>query len=42
MLLARADSRDAETAHRLLDEAIAAYRELGMAGPLATIEAVMA
>ena len=42
MLLARADSRDAETAHRLLDEAIAAYRELGMAGPLATIEAVLA
>ena len=31
MLLARAEARDAETAHQLMDDAMAAYRELGMA-----------
>ena len=35
MLHARGDAADAEAAARLLDEAVATYRELGMAGPLA-------
>jgi DNA-binding SARP family transcriptional activator/tetratricopeptide (TPR) repeat protein len=34
MLLARAEARDSETAHQLMDDAMAAYHELGMAGPL--------
>ncbi len=38
MLLARGDAGDAENAARLLDEAVATYRELGMAGPLAKLE----
>jgi hypothetical protein len=41
MLLARADTRDTETARRHRDEATA-YRELGMAGPLAIIETWLA
>jgi tetratricopeptide (TPR) repeat protein len=39
MLLARGDAGDAENAARLLDEAVATYRELGMAGLLAKLEA---
>jgi len=38
MLVARGDAGDAENAARLLDEAVATYRELGMAGPLAKLE----
>jgi DNA-binding SARP family transcriptional activator len=38
MVLARGDRGDAERAARLLDEAVAGYRELGMAGPLAKLE----
>jgi DNA-binding SARP family transcriptional activator len=38
MLLARNAAGDAESAARLLDEAVATYRELGMAGPLAKLE----
>ena len=34
MLLARAEASDAETAHELMNDAKAVYRELGMAGPL--------
>jgi hypothetical protein len=37
MLLARGGSGDAENAERLLDEVVATYRELGMAGPLAKL-----
>lgn len=36
MLFARGDPVDSERAKRLLDQAIATYRELGMQGPLAT------
>jgi tetratricopeptide (TPR) repeat protein len=38
MLLARGNGSDAENAARLLDEAVATYRELGMAGPLAKLQ----
>lgn len=38
MLLARGAAGDAENAARLLGEAVATYRELGIAGPLAKIE----
>jgi tetratricopeptide (TPR) repeat protein len=37
MLLARGGADDAENAERLLDEVVATYRELGMAGPLAKL-----
>ncbi|HVR12961.1 MAG TPA: hypothetical protein VMS41_04220, partial [Gaiellaceae bacterium] len=38
MLLARGAAGDAENAARLLGEAVATYRELGIAGPLAKLE----
>jgi hypothetical protein len=41
MLLARGGAGDAESAARLLDEVVATYRELGMAGPLAKLESAV-
>jgi DNA-binding SARP family transcriptional activator len=41
MLLARGNAGDAENATRLLDEVVATYRELGMAGPLAKLESAV-
>jgi DNA-binding SARP family transcriptional activator len=38
MLLARGEPGDTENAEQLLQEALAIYRELGMAGPLAKLE----
>lgn len=41
MLLARGGAGDAENAARLMDQAVAAYRDLGMVGPLAKLESAV-
>ena len=42
MLLARGKPADAEDAGQRLRDALATYRELGMTGPLAKLEATLA